>query len=495
MEKDKQNGLVQSYFTTFFTQSFAVVCGILLTKLMTVLLSKEAMGLFVIIRRVVAFSFAVVSVNLGMAIAKFISSDSRKSAVYFDVGIIIFLVNFCLVSGMVFLFKRNVALILFGGEKYESLILPMLLYMLSMGVYNFSINYYRGGQRFKLMNILTILYWVAALGVLPLCYFKRDADVFLIRSYFIYFSVTVVGLLLVYNFFFAGHKILSLTLKDLKNDVGTLVKYGGMRLPSVFFFAGIFFLPVFFSARFFGLEEAAVMGLVIYVVQVLHVFASAMSLLLLPSFSYRNSVYGVNVVKRDFFNLFELILSFFMFLGVVLFFFSKEVIWIMFTESYWEYVSLFKLASLCVGFYLSYIACRSVLDGLYVTPYSTFVNLCGAIIFVAFAHLFKSFGLRGVVFSFVLSQVAISVCSIFVLKEKLRVKGLLINKKNLSIVFWIITVFAIFFVVQVWAEKHDIFISLLYKSFILVIVLAASFVVYKKLGLFWVRKVCDMVNK
>jgi len=461
MEKDKQNGLVQSYFTTFFTQSFAVVCGILLTKLMTVLLSKEAMGLFVIIRRVVAFSFAVVSVNLGMAIAKFISSDSRKSAVYFDVGIIIFLVNFCLVSGMVFLFKRNVALILFGGEKYESLILPMLLYMLSMGVYNFSINYYRGGQRFKLMNILTILYWVAALGVLPLCYFKRDADVFLIRSYFIYFSVTVVGLLLVYNFFFAG----------------------------------IFFLPVFFSARFFGLEEAAVMGLVIYVVQVLHVFASAMSLLLLPSFSYRNSVYGVNVVKRDFFNLFELILSFFMFLGVVLFFFSKEVIWIMFTESYWEYVSLFKLASLCVGFYLSYIACRSVLDGLYVTPYSTFVNLCGAIIFVAFAHLFKSFGLRGVVFSFALSQVAISVCSIFVLKEKLRVKGLLINKKNLSIVFWIITVFAIFFVVQVWAEKHDIFISLLYKSFVLVVVLAASFVVYKKLGLFWVRKVCDMVNK
>ena len=481
---------MNKYIKAFVTQLYAAISGVILIKIMTMVLDKEMLGLFIVIRRIVLFTFPLLAVNLNTASAKFVSSDLENSHSYIKLGLGAFLINFGIVVVASLVFREQMAILLFNSKEYGSLLFVLLLYLFCATLYSFAVNFYRGQRKFEKMNAVTIFYWTVALVAIPLSLLLgKENDFKIIYSYFIVFSLFVVLVTVPWG--------VRQFRRKQKGDVHKLkrsefFRYGIFRLPSSLFASGIFFLPVFVASKFYGLSDAAVAGLVVYLVQVSHIFGSSMGMLLLPEFSFRSSVYTKESLKGDFQKLFEFVLSTFVVLGIIMFFFVREIILVMFDKTYIVYKPLFSVSTLVVGFYLSYVVFRSVLDGLYVKPYSTVVNFVGAAVFIFSAFVLKSFSLGGIVTSFAIAIISIAFLSAFILKTKLNVR--LINKKNLYVLGWAMLVLSIFTGIRFAVDCLSFWYSLGIKVFVFCVVLLLTFMLYKKMELFWMKKILKLAK-
>ncbi|MBO8130745.1 MAG: lipopolysaccharide biosynthesis protein [Candidatus Marinimicrobia bacterium] len=475
---------------TFIVQVFSAICGVAVIKIFATLLSKESMGIFVLIRRLVLFGYPIFLFNLQTSLSKFISADEQNSKNYLKATLITFFVNYGVFIFISIIYRNGLVNLIFNDNKYKYLLLPLSAYILSVCIYYITLSYFRGLRKFNYMNLVNLVFWFISLSTVFLLFLLNVKENYIISTYFLLFSllnIVIIGI--IYFKFYRNTKIIYKDYNLIINnrpDVSGFFRYGIFRLPSIFFSAGIFFLPVYFTSKLYGLVETAVVGLIIYIIQVFEIFASALGLVLLPEFSFRAKKYSEEKVKEDFDKIFEVSISIFIPLGLFLFLFMKEIVIIIFNSSYLEYENLFRLSGLFVGFYLTYAICRSILDGLFIKPYTTLVNFIGMITFLVFFLLLKDLKFYGNIYSFIVTIIILFISTLTILKLKL--KSYSISYYYLIILIWEFLVFILFYIILKNLNLNKYI--LLIKIAMSIVVLWMTFALYKKLNLYWINRLC-----
>jgi len=443
-------------------------------------------------KRFVAVGIPILSINLGMGLARYISLNPEKEKEYFISAIYIFSVIWIILSPIVFLFAETISKYLFGDKLYYVLVFPMFFFLYACSFQNLCFGYFRGKREFNKMNFINIIFWILAIIPLLYLFFDSNSDEIFILTYFMTYSF----LSIIFNSFYIiksmGFKIFKNIL--LINPIKYLyklketkfLKYGINRLPAGFFFSTIFFIPIFVASSSISLKAAAIIGIVISVVRMLEALVLPISVLLLPKFSNLLAQNNLGLIKKNSQIILEYIFTIPMLIGLLLYLFSNEIILIWFSERYKSVIPYLDFIGPFIGVSLAYFVIRGILDGLYDFPYTNYINLLGMIATLTFSvfSYFYSWGEFGLTLALTIGISLLGLVSIYILILKLKLK--LINKEIVLSILWIVILFLGTYLFKNMFIINNMFISLIYKFIVALFVVLLSSFFYYKLKLAWI---------
>jgi O-antigen/teichoic acid export membrane protein len=175
-------------------------------------------------------------------------------------------------------------------------------------------------------------------------------------------------------------------------------------------------------------------------------------------------------------------------MGILLFFFSDQIIIFWFGVKYSSVIYYLKIVAPFTSFFMGYVLTRSVLDGIYQFPYSTFINLCGLIImmlmFIA-AIYYDSFFIF--VIGIISAIVVLAGGSHWILLRNQKLE--MFSKKNIKIVLWHAGLFLILIVFDIMLSGLPLVYASIVKLIIAGVVSILSFYFYKRIQSGWALEV------
>lgn len=483
----------QDLSVTFLAQIGVTLINIILLKLLAQLLSKEGFGVYLVIRRVIGFAFPVLSLNLAVSMARNISFNRERAEFYLISSFLI--ISFFSVVLLLFLpiYQNLLSKILFGNISYAGLILPMIIFLHSNSFQILCEGYFRGHHNFNKGNSVTFLFWLTSLITLVVFLFSLDDFKITLYYYFILFAIIaylVNFLLLILDDKFRNNVRLSITkifdLKIFRAERGYF-NFGISRLPTGFLLSAVFFIPLLVASSSISLEVAASVGIIISIIRMMQVVVYPFNLIFIPKFSLYKATNNKEVIYKNSKMVLEFIFTFPFLLGLFIYFFSPEVIMLWFGIKYMEVVQYLSIVGVFIGFFLSYILIRGILDGLIEYPYSNIITLSGAIGtgVISILTIYFSWNLLGLSISIVVGILIMGIISIIVLAKNQNIK--LINRKNVLAIVWFFLVAILLGGYSHLFAIQSIIFSLMIKLIIALILSGLSFVVYKKLNFKWIE--------
>jgi O-antigen/teichoic acid export membrane protein len=484
----KNKKFLKEIISTGITQLAVLILGILILKIVSHYLPEEGFGVYLIIRRFISLGYPIITLNLSISIARNANSDSDK-AVSFLFAALMILTGFVFLGIVISsLFKVSFSRLLFGSDSYIDLVLPMWLFLFANSVQLLLFGFFRGVQRFELMNISNLLFWIIQLAVLIIYPYTGNHIQYI--SSFLYFSSAVVLIVYITLFFkYSGLKITSLGLnkKWLSENID-FFKYGIYRIPNGFFLAGIFFIPIFIATQKLSLTHAAYIGVIISVVRILYQTGLPFNMILLPKFSqYKSSENRTQVVTKTKM-IVELIFTFPMIFGALCYFFSPEIIQTWFGPQYIIVVDYLKYVLPGVGLLIGYVLLRGILDGLYLKAYTNLITLFGFLVTVLLSLLSALFkvGLLGLSISLAVGTSTLGLFSLLLISRKEKI--IVLNHRNIYALIWAAFVYAMVYVLQTYFQTtSNLGFVIITKTLIAIIILCLSYLIYKWIGYSWLK--------
>lgn len=496
-----RKSFIKELSATFATQVIITIFGIILLKILSNILPEEGLGAYLVIRRMVGLAFPLLTLNLGMSMAKFISFDIKNAEQYFLYSFLVITVfGLILLAGLPF-YKNPLVKIIFGHIRYAKLALPTLLFLYANSFQIICIGYYRGYQDFVSMNLISIYFWIESLVVLTVYFFVAKNFVSFLSLYFIVYAVVSfvinwINILKNKNF---GSTILLFFKKGFKISNykvdAKFLKYGIVRLPTGFFLAGLFFIPVATASSSISLKTAAYIGIIVSIVRMIQLLGVPFNLIFLPKFSYYQSQNNKEFIKYYSQIVLEYIFTFPFIVGLLIFFLSNEIILLWFGSKYLIVVKYLILVGPFIGLFLGYVLIRGILDGLSEFPYSNVITFNGVVCvgILSLLTIVFSWDLLGLVIAFGVGITVLGISSIYILLKKQRLQ--LINIKNSFAFLWFVLLFSIFFLYNRYILIESLYYSLGLKILVSLVVFVLSFLIYKRLGYEWVNELLLRLNK
>ncbi len=489
-----RKSILSEYLYTFTAHIIVTIFGIIILKIAAGSLTEEGLGAFMIVRRLIGLLVPIVTINLGISLARFVSTHSDKSNLYFLQSFFIITLLNLFLGLLFFVFSREFARVIFGNNQFNDLLLPTIIFLYATSFQLICHSYFRGKHDFNRMNFVHILYWLIATGSLFCLFVNNDFKQFIINYFIIYSFLSFL-----INWFFiitdkSLNKNLIIDSKKCCNinnffSNSRFFKYGINRLPHGFFLAGLFYLPIFVATNTLSLKAAAYMGIIVSIIRMLQMIVYPFNMIFLPKFSLYQS--EKNHSKIQYYS--QVVLDYFftipLVLGLLVYFLSKEVVLLWFGGKYEIVVSHLLLISPFLGLFLVYVLIRGILDGLYDYPFSnviTFGGISCALIISLLSYFFQ-WKLIGLSVSLLMGILFLGFSSIFILVRKQNLK--ILNIKNLVASAWFLLLFFILFIFKENIIIHNIYISITVKLFTSIIILLISFVIYKMVGYEWIEEV------
>ena len=483
----------QDLSVTFLTQIGVTLINIILLKLLAQLLSKEGFGAYLVIRRVISFAFPVLTLNLAVSMARNISFNREKAEAYLISSfLIIFLFSMVLLLFLP-IYKDLLSKILFGNIYYANLILPMIIFLHSNSFQILCEGYFRGHHNFNKGNSVTFLFWITSLITLVVFLFSSSDVKKILYYYFLIYAIIsyfINILLLILDGKFRSNIKLS-AVKSFNLNIFKVERnffnFGISRLPTGFLLSAVFFIPLLVASSSISLEVAASIGIIVSIIRMMQVVVYPFNLIFIPKFSLYKATNNKEVIYKNSKMVLEFIFTYPFLLGLFIYFLSPEVIMLWFGGKYMEVVLYLSIVGMFIGFFLSYILIRGILDGLIEYPYSNIITLSGALAtgIISLMTLYFSWKLLGLSISIVVGILIMGIMSIIVLARNQNIK--LINRKNVLAIIW-------FFLVAILLGGYSqlfvissIVFSLMIKLLIVLLLTGLSFVVYKKLNFKWIE--------
>ncbi len=85
----KISKFIKDLFTTGFTQIAVLLMGIILLRIMATALSKDYFGIFMIIRRIIAIGGGLITLNLGVGLARYVSYKKEREKEFLNISLLI----------------------------------------------------------------------------------------------------------------------------------------------------------------------------------------------------------------------------------------------------------------------------------------------------------------------------------------------------------------------------------------------------------------------
>ncbi len=487
-----QKNIISDFAVTFLIQIVVAGIGILVLKILAMNLSEEGLGAYLVVKRVISFLAPLVTINLSMSLARFVSLEQTKGFTFFSVSFGIVTTVFLFILLITIFISRSLALLLFDNAELHYLIFPLVGLLYATTLTQICGGYFRGKRDFLKMNLIDLVYWIVAIVSLTLLLIQPADNFLFLKHYFIVFAFFSVLLNIYFIYKMSkdnGKNIFSFrwTKFDLfKNEFRRFILYGTNRLPQGLMMAGIFFIPVFVASKSFSLSIAAYIGIMISIISVLQILVYPFNLIFVPKFSFYQSQMQDDEIKKYSQLILEFCLTLPFLAGIFVFFLTREMILIWFGNPYEIVIGYFLFVSPVLGFYLSFVLIRGILDGLYDKPYVNYITLIAfsGTTVLALLTAWLRWELIGLTASIITGIVALGAASVGIIVGKQKLK--LLNMKNIIAVCWLFGIGYLLFHVNHWIGQHSIYIILMIKSSILLILFVISITLYRFLRYDWI---------
>ena len=373
----KLSKFIKDLFTTGLTQIFVLFLGIILLRIMATALSKEYFGIFMVIRRAIGVGAPLITLNLGVGLARYVSYEREKEREFLNASLWVIGIISLLVIIISILFQDQLSLILFNTSSYGLFIVLTAFFLFSYGAYTISYAFFRGRQEMNRANRMQVLYYLFPVmaGLLLWQLFTNQYSKIL-SFYLFFFSLWGLVLGAVYMRQKVHFGRLLVIIREIKS-VKALFFYSLSRIPSGFFLALVFGIPVFVASHKMSLIAAGYIGIAVAIVRLMEIFATPFNLLFLPKFAEikRNNISGeisnkVSIVTSFIFTALPLV-------AVASYGLAEYAVIIFFGNKYIPVTQGVSVVILFSVFYVSYVLIRGILDGLFSFPYVNVICLAG----------------------------------------------------------------------------------------------------------------------
>lgn len=470
-----------------FGQGAVAVINILLLKILSAEIPEEGVGIYIIIRRLIALSFPVITFNLSISLARFVSLNEKNANQYFYQSWLILTILSLGTMMSLPLLESYLADWIFGSGEYAVLMLPIVVFLYSNSFQVLCMGYFRGKQNYLIMNIVNVLFWLNALFMLSLIFFIREDYIQFLYQYFLYYAL----------FSFLSNILIMLKYGELKTVLGgalkrvvlqidrKFIKYGISRLPSGFFMAILFFTPIIVASNSLSLKVAAYIGIVVSIVRLIQSIGQPFSIIFLPKFSaYQASGDDLKIKDHS-----QLILEFiftlpFLF-GVIFAFFSAELILLWFGPKYELVILQLMIVGPFIGLFMGFVLIRGILDGFSDYPYVNIItfNAMIAVVGLSIVSQIYAWGLTGLTIALSAGLFLLGVTAIYILVT--RQKLALFNSKNILAFAWFLLVLTLLYSLREFLPADSLLWSITIKTIISLAVVLFSYFVYKYLQYRW----------
>jgi len=489
----KTSKFIKDLLTTGFTQIIILFMGIILLRIMATALSKEYFGIFMITRRIVAVGAGLITLNLGVGLARYVSYKRESEKEFLNVSLLITTFLSLLILIIFSLFSFSLSRVFFNESNFSIFVILLSFYLFSFGILNIAYAFFRGKQNIDKANMMRFLYYLCPI-ILALILWSLFTKQYSKILFFYYFLFSIGGILL--SVAYIKNNLFSITFRKIKKNIQpikNLFFYSISRIPSVFFLSLTFGMPVFFASHKISLEAAGYVGIAISVVRLMELFVTPFNLLFLPKFAEIKRNHNSKEIKHKISIVVDFIISALPVFAVLSYGLAKYIVIIFFGFKYIDTVPSVSLVILFSGFYVIYTLVRGILDGLFSFPYINSICLSGFTITAVTSFLFHK-NISSLVLNFGLGLFIMGTLSLYILVKKCNV---FFRASNLLISFFIILCsFLISFLVDKWIvsliinEYWKFGLLILYRAMIILFL----FSLYWKPKSLWFRELALRVR-
>ena len=384
----KLSKFIKDLFTTGLTQILVLFLGIILLRIMATALSKEYFGIFMIIRRIIGVGAPLITLNLCIGLARYVSYEREKEREFLNASLCAITIISVLVIVISIIFRNQLSLIFFTTSNYSLFVVLTAFFLFSYGIFSLFYSFFRGRQEMNRANKMQVFYYLFPVIVsLVLWQLFTDQYSKILSFYLLFFSLWGIALGAVYMRQKVHFGRLPAIMRDVQS-VKALFFYSLSRIPSGFFLALVFGIPVFVASHKMSLVAAGYVGIAVAVVRLMEIFATPFNLLFLPKFAEikRNNVSGeirnkVSIVTNFIFTALPLF-------GVASYGLAEYAVIIFFGNKYIPAAQSTSIVILFSVFYVSYVLIRGILDGLFSFPYVNVICLAGLLTTAISSFLF-----------------------------------------------------------------------------------------------------------
>lgn len=487
---------LSNLFFTLITQIFATVASIIILKIIATTLVEEGVGIFLLIKRFIAFAFPLITLNLGISMARFISFHKEKAEQLFFISVSI-LTIFCVVLLILAPFtEETLSRLLFGDIQFKQLLYPTIIFLYSNSFQILCMSYFRGKYEYKKMNWVNIFFAIGSIIGL-IAFLGKGEYQRIIENYYYIYSIFMLfvnsGMLLFTKGFITTTLSVYNEYKSSTNNqwIKTFLGYGFYRLPSGFFMEAIFFIPIIIASNFMSLKIAAYIGLIVSIIRMVQVLGYPFNLLFLPKFSALQSSNDHSTFTNYSQLIIEGLFTFPLMVGSFFSFFSPELIEIWFGKNYNSLIEYMIFLGPSVGLFFCSVLIRGIIDGFSNYPYSNIITSISlaTVLIINTLTIFFSWDLHGLTISLSVGLTSLGIASVYILTTKLELN--LLNSKIIYAMLWQLTVFVALLLLDNLISNQNIFFSLFYKLLISIVILYISYYFFKYLRFEWIKEIAN----
>jgi O-antigen/teichoic acid export membrane protein len=267
--------LPRNYVTTLAASALVIIAYLVSLRIVASRLGLGGFGEYALARRNLQLILPLSTLNADVAIARFVAYRSHETGgklrSYLSAGLFIIVCEILVLTALLIGLRVQVAILLFGSDRYASLILTIPLLLLGGALYGIIFGYLRGQLRIQRANALTVL----ILAFCPL------AGVFLGgSSVTAMLAITGLGWVMISGVALA--LLLPLSFIDVRERLAELVKYGVPRVPGDLLQVAMFVIPGILIVHLANIELAGVTAFGVSVLGFFGAGASALGMVLLP---------------------------------------------------------------------------------------------------------------------------------------------------------------------------------------------------------------------
>jgi len=168
----KKISFTKALTQTYSVQIVALLSGIILLKFLAGILTKDDMGVYLVIKRLASVGYPLLTLNLGVSLARYIPLAPVRSERFFNLAALVLVILVAVTGILTMLFKTEFSILLYGRADYSYILMPGLLFLYASGMQVLSLGYLRGIQDFNRMNIINALFALNALVALIVFMFE-----------------------------------------------------------------------------------------------------------------------------------------------------------------------------------------------------------------------------------------------------------------------------------------------------------------------------------
>jgi O-antigen/teichoic acid export membrane protein len=378
----KLRGIYYDIFITFLTEFFVLTGFFVTYRLLAGHFGAEGVGEYSLVKRAISLFQPFLFLGLAMGLSRYLAVTRGKAerVAYLQAGAYTILFFSLIFIFFVNLFRQSFALLVFGSIDYERLVGPFSMLLAGFVLHGFVYTYFRGFLKVKVFNVLQIINLaLVPIAVITVFHGKNIETII----YFIGIWVFLVGLI-----------FLSYFLKDMiKPVVGVrksfkeLMLYGLPRFGGDLILAGFFSLGPIFAAHVISIKEVGYLSISQSLLSSACAFLAPLGLVLLPRVSNLIAEGREDLIKKNISLLGEAVIQCSIYLCVQLICFSDIIIKYWLGMDFIEAIPVMQIMFLSLVFYNFYVAFRSILDAVNITPINT-INLgISSVFFIGFIFL------------------------------------------------------------------------------------------------------------